>query len=353
MRAAPARLLLCLALAAAAGCGGDDGAARGSGWKELAPAPLARTEVAAARVGRHIYVIGGFERDSGATTAAIERYDIESGRWVRVPDMPVALNHAAAAAYRGDVYVLGGYRGERDLSREVATLYRYDPDRSRWSRLPSAPTARAALAVGVIGHRLYAAGGANARGGALATLEIYDFRSRRWRTGPDMAVPREHLAGAVEGGRFYALAGRAAGRGNFRVVEAFDPAARRWRRVPSMGKARGGIGAATVGRRIVVVGGEEEGGTIREVELFDPAFVAGAVCPTSRPRGTGSGSSRAAAASTRSRAATGPASRSPQRSRCSTPGAARRAVQISSTGHLRAHSTVIQSCRFVSASSGA
>jgi hypothetical protein len=36
-----------------------------------------------------------------------------------------------------------------------------------------------------------------------------------------------------------------------------------------MGKARGGIGAATVRRRIVVVGGEEEAGTIGEVELFD------------------------------------------------------------------------------------
>ena len=133
MRAASARLLLCLALATGAGCGGDDGAATMDGWTQLAPAPLARTEVAAARVGRHIYVIGGFERDSGASTPATERYDVESGRWVRVSDMPVALNHAAAATYRGDVYVLGGYSGERDLSREVATLYRYDPQRSRWA----------------------------------------------------------------------------------------------------------------------------------------------------------------------------------------------------------------------------
>jgi hypothetical protein len=38
-----------------------------------------------------------------------------------------------------------------------------------------------------------------------------------------------------------------------------------------MAKPRGGIGAATVGGRIVVAGGEEDAGTIREVELFDPA----------------------------------------------------------------------------------
>jgi hypothetical protein len=262
-----ALLALCAVLAAA-GCGG--GSATAAQWRALEPATLERTEVAAARVGRYIYVMGGFE-PSRATTAATERYDIERDRWRRVADMPVALNHAAAVAYRGRLYVLGGYSSATGLSQEVATLYRYDPGRDRWRRLPSAPTARAALAVGVIGGRLYAAGGADASG-PLATLEIYDFARRRWHTGPDLRTAREHLAGAVSGGRFYALAGRAAGHGNFAVVEAYDPGAHRWRRVPAMRKPRGGIGAATVsGGRIVVAGGEESAGTIREVELYNPA----------------------------------------------------------------------------------
>ena len=39
-----------------------------------------------------------------------------------------------------------------------------------------------------------------------------------------------------------------------------------------MEKARGGIAAAAVsGDRVVVLGGEEERGTIAEVELYDPA----------------------------------------------------------------------------------
>jgi hypothetical protein len=258
-------LALCAVLVAA-GCGGDRADAE---WRSLRPSTLERTEVAAARVGRFIYVMGGFE-PSRATTAATERYDIERDRWRRVADMPVALNHAAAVAYAGRVYVLGGYSSRTGLDDEVATLYRYDPGRDRWRRLPSAPTARGALAVGVIGGRLYAAGGANSSG-ALATLEIYNFARRRWSTGPDMATARDHLAGAVANGRFYALAGRAPGHGNFDVAEAYDPGERRWRRVPAMRKARGGIGAATVsGGRIVVAGGEESGGTIRQVELYDP-----------------------------------------------------------------------------------
>jgi N-acetylneuraminic acid mutarotase len=239
-------------------------------WRPLAGSTLARTEVAAARVGRFVYVMGGFERATGATTAVTERYDLRRDRWRRAADMPAGLNHAAAVAYRGDVYVVGGYRGRRTLDDEVATLYRYQPRRDRWTRLRSAPTARGALAAAVIGHRLYAVGGA-ASGRALATLEVYDFRTRRWSAGPDLPLAREHLAAAAARGRFYALAGRTAGQGNFARVDRYDPARRRWTRVRDMGKPRGGIAAATVGGRIAVFGGEEGARTIREVELYDPA----------------------------------------------------------------------------------
>jgi N-acetylneuraminic acid mutarotase len=254
----------------AVGCGGGGGANQAAGpkWRTLAPANLARTEVAAVRVGRFVYVMGGFIR-AGFSTAATERYDIVRDRWTRVANMPMALNHAAAVAYRGRVYVLGGYSSPTGLDDEVATFYRYDPRRDRWRRLPSMPTARGALAVGVLGNRLYAAGGAG-QGRVHAELEIYDFKHRRWSRGPAMAVARDHLAGAVAGGRFYALAGRARGHGNYDVVEAYNPRTHRWRTLPPMQKPRGGIGAATVRGRIVVAGGEESGGTIREVELYEP-----------------------------------------------------------------------------------
>src|SRR5436189_8838 len=81
----------------------------------------------------------------------------------------------AAAAYQGKVYVVGGYT----QSGESSALLRYDPGRNRWSQLRSAPSRRGALAVGVIGHRLYAAGGAHT-GRPLRTLEIYNLRTGRW-----------------------------------------------------------------------------------------------------------------------------------------------------------------------------
>ena len=250
----------------------DDAPAVGSAtdrWTALRPASLERTEVGAARIGRFIYVVGGFEGQAGGTTAAVERYDIERNIWTRVRDMPVGLNHTTAVAYHGDLYVVGGYASATGLDDEVATLYRYDPERNRWRRLRSAPSTRAAHAAGVIGHRLYVAGGA--RGGRpLRTLEIYDFRRRRWLRGPRMRFAREHVAGTVAVGFFYVLAGRASGRGNFTVAERYNPRRRRWGRLPDMEKARGGIAAAAVGERVAVFGGEESAGTIAEVELYDP-----------------------------------------------------------------------------------
>ena len=152
MRWLGAAIVVC-ALAACGGRGSEPAPAATTKWRALAPATLERTEVAAARVGRFVYVMGGFEKSSNATVAVTERYDIRHDRWRRVAAVPVGLNHAATVAYRGNVFVVGGYRGRNSLDDEVATLYRYQPKRNRWTQLPSAPTRRGALAAGVIGHR--------------------------------------------------------------------------------------------------------------------------------------------------------------------------------------------------------
>jgi N-acetylneuraminic acid mutarotase len=249
-----------------------DGGAREDRWRALEPSPLERTEVAAARIGRFVYVVGGFERESRATVAAVARYDIRRDRWRLVRDMPIALNHATAVAHRGRLFVHGGYRGEAGLTEPTGALLRYDPRRDRWRRLPSAPIPRAAHAVAVVRNRLYVAGGAN-DSGSLRSLEIYDFRRARWSRGPSFPGPaRNHTTGVASGGRFYVLAGRDAG--NLTAAERYDPRRRSWKELPPLRTARGGIASARLrDGRIAVFGGErlEPGGTtIGEVELFDP-----------------------------------------------------------------------------------
>ncbi len=239
-------------------------------WRSLTPATLERTEVAAARVGRSIYVVGGFERESGQTVAALERYDIDSNRWERRRAPPIAVNHPTATAAGGRLYVHGGYRGRRDLSSATARLYVYLPRRDRWRRLPDSRTPRAAHAFAARGGRLYAAGGANSRG-SLSSMEVYDIDRRRWRSGPPLRGPaRNHMTGVAAGRFVYALAGRGEG-GNYRVAERYDTVSRRWSLIAPLRKARGGIASAALsGGRVVVLGGEETGATIAEVELFTP-----------------------------------------------------------------------------------
>ena len=258
----------CAAVVAAAGVGGQS--SRTDRWRALEPAPLERTEVSAARIGRSIYVIGGFERDNVDGSTAVERYDIRRNRWSRVRSMPLGVNHSTATVHHGRLYVHGGYAG-RGLSEPTAALLEYDPKRNRWRRLRPSPTARAAHAAAVVGNRLYVAGGADSSH-SLRSLEVFDFRSRRWRRGPSFPGPaRNHTTGVAAGGRFYVLAGRDTS--NLAVAERYDPRTRRWERLPNLRFARGGIASALVsGGRIVVFGGEnlEPGGTtIAPVELFD------------------------------------------------------------------------------------
>jgi N-acetylneuraminic acid mutarotase len=238
-------------------------------WAPLPAATLERTEVAAARIGSSIYVVGGFV-PGGASTNAVERYDIRRRRWTRTRPMPLALNHTTATAHGGRLYVQGGYEGP--LSQPTGALLRYNPLTKRWRRLPSAPTPRAAQAAAFVRKRLYVAGGAN-DSGSLRSLEIYDVARRRWTRGPSFPGPaRNHTTGVASGGRFYVLAGRDSA--NLAAAERYDPRRRRWQRLPDLRTPRGGIAAVRLrDGRIVVFGGEElgpGGTTIGEVELFDP-----------------------------------------------------------------------------------
>ena len=99
--AAAVALLSAAGVALAIGTRDEEGAgappARGSAtaaWRALAPATVARGEVAAARIGRYIYVVGGFQDGIGVDSSdALERYDIRRNRWRRLRPLPVGVNH--------------------------------------------------------------------------------------------------------------------------------------------------------------------------------------------------------------------------------------------------------------------
>jgi hypothetical protein len=258
------------------GDGADPGSsARAARWTALPPSPLGRTEVGAARVGRYIYVVGGFVQPNLQTTDRVARYDISTGTWSDAAPLPVAVNHPAVAAgagrCAGQLYVYGGYTGNGGLSSEVDALQRFDPRTGSWTRLAGSGVARAAATLAPAGCSLYAIGGASG-GAAQRLVQIYDIRRGSWRPGPSMRVAREHLASVTIRGHVLALGGRAGSR-NLDVVEDLETRTGKWRRRPPIPTPRSGFGAAVVRGWAVVAGGEElsaGGDTIRPVQAFNP-----------------------------------------------------------------------------------
>ena len=177
-------------------------------WRPLAPAGLERTEVAAARIGRSIYVVGGFEKRSGLTTGALERYDIRANRWRRLRSMPGRPEPSDGRRLsREALRARGVHRAARPLERHARGCSPTTRARTAGRGCRSPPGRGRPTGSPVIGRRLFAFGGRNA-GGAMRSMEVYDFKRRRWRAGPPMKGPRrDHMTGVAAGGFIYALAG--------------------------------------------------------------------------------------------------------------------------------------------------
>jgi hypothetical protein len=271
-------------------------------WRPLAPSPLQRTEVGAARIGRFIYVLGGFvPTPSGATTSEVTRYDIDANEWTKVRSMPVGVNHPAVAAYKGSLYVHGGYTGV--VTQPIDRLFRYTPATDTWVKLKNSGRPRAAHALVPIGGKLYAPGGADGQR-AFRFLQLYDrpatvgapapqcrrARAHRGCGGGRQAVrdrragqrtqsrPRRALrpryAPLEEAAARPGAAQRLPSRGRRRPhrrrrrraadtegdstigeVEILNPKTGRWRRLPSMLTPRHGLGVVSRGRRVFAIEG--------------------------------------------------------------------------------------------------
>jgi N-acetylneuraminic acid mutarotase len=231
-------------------------------WQSHAQLPLARTEVAAARHGSEIVVVGGYV-PSGDTSAQADAFSPSANRWRRLPDLPQGVNHAMAASWRGRIVVAGGYVARQQPSDRVFVL-----ENDRWRELAHMTEPRAAAGAAIIGDTLYVVGGIGSSGLARAGLAL------NLRTGAARTIPgpfrREHLAATSANGRVYALAGRVTGlTTNLRILESWRPGAKRWTRLPPVPRSRGGTGAATLGNTIVSVGGEEPAGTIETVYAYN------------------------------------------------------------------------------------
>lgn len=257
------------------------------GWTAAGQLPQKRDEPRAVTLGERIYLVGGIRSivDYGKPSdvpGVAERVEVESfrnltafdpasQRYQELPPLPEPLNHVGFVAHRGALYVVGGHGNLLQGADPKRSLYRYDPRTRSWSRLAPMPTARGAVAVGVVGDSLYVAGGMRS-GRPLPTVEAYDFETDRWRRVADMPHDREHAAGVVVGGRFYVVGGRDRRDDSLGTVERYDPAEDAWKAVAPLPQPSGGLEAVELGGALVAMGGgdDRERWVTGAVQRLDP-----------------------------------------------------------------------------------
>ncbi|GKS58439.1 hypothetical protein YTPLAS18_19660 [Nitrospira sp.] len=239
-------------------------------WLTGAPAPTVRSEVGAGVIDGKIYVIGGLQEPRGGQVAVVdisntvEEYDPILNTWTAKAPLPARLHHPGVAVIDRKLYVVGGFsQSGLSIWSPVATLYRYDPVTDTWTERHAMPTARGALGVAVVGHKLVAIGGFAGRGDTGA-VELYDPSTDSWITMAKLPTPRDHLAAATYGQDVCAIGGRLNRdfARNLAVVECWHSTLNRWERRADLPAPRSGHAAATLGRHIYVFGGESPEQTI-------------------------------------------------------------------------------------------
>lgn len=243
-----------------------------SGWGELAPLLVPRSEMAVAELGGKIYVIAGLTPER-VISDVVQVYDSRTNTWAYGTPLPMPMHHTAAVPVDGLLYVVGGETGA-GAPVFLDTVYVYDPATETWSARAPMPTGRSASGVAVIDGKIYVAGGRPPHGHDFA---VYDPRTDAWTALPDLPTQRNHVTAGAIGGKLYIAGGRFGPGNNSEltdVLEIYDPAANTWTSGPSMPEVRSGMAAAVVNDCLYAIGGEWDrsapSGVFPQNEAFDP-----------------------------------------------------------------------------------
>jgi N-acetylneuraminic acid mutarotase len=254
-----ARGIAAILLAFAAGVNPIRAECAAGRWITLAPLNEPRQELAAVALAGKIYAIGGLAGRANAN----EIFDTATGVWSLGADLPEETDHAWGVALDGRVYVGGG---------TTSRVFSYDPASNAWTEVASSAFVHGGTpAAAVIDGRIYVAGGT---GGGMSgnELEVYDPMANAWSTLAPMSCARNHTGGGIIGGKLYVAGGRP---GSQTCLEAYDPQANAWTRKAEMPTGRSGVAAAAVESCLYVFGGEgnasDPNGIFPQVEAYEPA----------------------------------------------------------------------------------
>ena len=206
---------------------------------------------------------GPFPRERGLDHVPV--FDPESETWSRGPEVPKDRRRGAAGAVVAgdDLYVIGGIvDGHR--GGYVPWLDKVNLRTGEWTRLPDAPRARDHFQAALLDGIIYAAGGrtsSQATGQVfqltVAPVDVWDLARGEWSTLAEvLPTPRAGNATVAAGGLILVIGGESGTRREAHdEVEAYDPARAEWRALPGLARGRHGTAVAVHEVRLYIASG--------------------------------------------------------------------------------------------------
>lgn len=243
-------------------------------WQSRAPMPTSRYSAAAGVIGGSFIVTGGccaLFSYPYTRFGSTEFYNAAGDSWSIMQTMPLPVVDAASGVIGGKLYVAGG-AADNEHGNNVAALQIYNPLTNVWSTGASLPSASSNATGGVINGKLYVAGGQDAGNfTATADLRMYDPLTDSWTALPSMPTPRSAAVSAVIDNKLYVVGGlnNTATRW-LNVVEVYDPAGGWTSRTAAPTARYRATGGLVNGKLYVVAGVGTSETSLATVEVYDP-----------------------------------------------------------------------------------
>lgn len=123
-------------------------------WKEHAPMPTKRAEMATALVDGKIYCFGGWLGNNIGMTDVAEVYDIKEDKWDSLPKLPLKITGANAVSVGTDIYILGGTTDETNTY-----FFRFNTLNQTYEALPLFNMAMMHSCIVLANNNIYVMGG--------------------------------------------------------------------------------------------------------------------------------------------------------------------------------------------------
>ena len=238
----------------------------GTSWHDALGIPVPGDHVAAASDGKYLYVVGGRRLEVTTNTAAVQRFDPNTGRWTQLPAVPSPVSDCGVAVVNGRLIVVGG----ESPGAVFSTVRAYDLATSAWSTLPSLAAPRHGLAVTAIGNTVYAIDGAAKPGhyASTPTLQILAVPSAPaqpagvWQVGQNSLYATQQVGAAVLDGRIWVAGGLTGPESATTKTEFYDPTVNTWNPGPALPVPLHHAMMVSYQNTVWVIGGFEPRGSI-------------------------------------------------------------------------------------------